>query len=179
MRFIHKYFIFFILILNSIFFKDCSLLHMLNHVRLFCKPMDYSPSGYPVNMIFQVILEWVAIFYSKGSSQPRDQICVSCVSCNDRWIPYHCATWEALLVYRNTINFCTFILYPSILLYLFIRSSRSPSDFLHRKSGHICLLGLSFIAIPEPIAWFCISVMLTLRSLETTPSTSNIFEKLV
>ena len=71
------------------------MLRTLNHVRLFCKPMDYSPSGYPVNVIFQVILEWVAIFYSKGSSRPRDQICISCVSCNGRWIPYHCATWEA------------------------------------------------------------------------------------
>ena len=26
---------------------------MLTHVRLFCKPMDYSPSGYPVNVSFQ------------------------------------------------------------------------------------------------------------------------------
>ena len=61
-------------------------------------PMDYSPPGSYVHGLFQArILEWVAIFYSKGSSRPRDQICISCVSCNGRWIPYHCATWEAPL----------------------------------------------------------------------------------
>ena len=42
------------------------------------------------------ILEWVAISYSRGSSPPRDQSCVSCVSCIDRWVLYLCANWEAL-----------------------------------------------------------------------------------
>ena len=32
---------------------------------------------------------------SGGSSRPRDQTCVSCVSCVGRWILYHWATWEA------------------------------------------------------------------------------------
>ena len=36
--------------------------------------------------------------YSKGCSWPRDQPCVSCVSCIGRPILDHCATWEALLV---------------------------------------------------------------------------------
>ena len=34
--------------------------------------------------------------YSRGSSWPRDQTQVSCISCTSRWILYHCATWEAL-----------------------------------------------------------------------------------
>ena len=38
------------------------------------------------------ILEWVAISFSRGSSQLRDQTCVSCIG---RWILYHWATWEA------------------------------------------------------------------------------------
>jgi len=39
--------------------------------------MDYSPSGSSVHGISQArILEWVAISFSKGSSQPRDQTCV-------------------------------------------------------------------------------------------------------
>ena len=33
------------------------------------------------------ILEWVAISYSRGSSQPRVQTWVSCVSCIGRWVP--------------------------------------------------------------------------------------------
>jgi len=40
--------------------------------------MDCSPSGFSVHGILQArILEWVAISFSKGSSQPRDQTQVS------------------------------------------------------------------------------------------------------
>ena len=39
------------------------------------------------------ILEWVAISFSRGSSQLRDLIHVSCIG---RWILYCWATWEAL-----------------------------------------------------------------------------------
>ena len=38
------------------------------------------------------ILRWVAISSSRGSSQSRDQIRISC---SGRWIPYHWATREA------------------------------------------------------------------------------------
>ena len=38
-----------------------------------CDPMDYSPSKFSVHRVFQAgILEWVAIPFSRGSSQPRD-----------------------------------------------------------------------------------------------------------
>ena len=41
-------------------------------------PMDCSPSGSSVHGIFQArVLEWVAISFSRGSSQPRDWTCVS------------------------------------------------------------------------------------------------------
>ena len=44
-----------------------------------CDPMDCSPPGSSVHSIFQArILEWVAISFSRGSSQPRDQTQVSC-----------------------------------------------------------------------------------------------------
>ena len=40
--------------------------------------------------IFQErILEWVAISYSRGSSQPRDLTLTSYISCIDRWLLYH------------------------------------------------------------------------------------------
>ena len=42
------------------------------------------------------ILEWVAVFFSRGSSQPRDQTHISCVSCIGRQILYPSATQEAL-----------------------------------------------------------------------------------
>ena len=44
-------------------------------------PTDYSPPGSCVHGILQTrILEWVTIPFSKGSSQPRDQIQVSCIA---------------------------------------------------------------------------------------------------
>ena len=35
------------------------------------------------------ILEWVAIFYSRGSSCPRDQTHISLISCIGKWILHH------------------------------------------------------------------------------------------
>ena len=56
----------------------------------------YSPAGSSVHGISQAgILEWVAISCSRGSSQPRDQTCISRISCIGRRILFHCATWEA------------------------------------------------------------------------------------
>ena len=43
-----------------------------------CNPLDYSPPDFSVHEILQArILEWVAIFSSRGSSRPRDQTWVS------------------------------------------------------------------------------------------------------
>ena len=41
------------------------------------------------------ILQWAAISSSRGSSWPRDQTGVSCVSCTGRQILYLWASWEA------------------------------------------------------------------------------------
>ena len=61
-----------------------------------CDPMDCSLPGSSVHRIFQVrIQEWVAISFFRGSSQPRDQTHIPCVSCIGRQIFYHWATWEA------------------------------------------------------------------------------------
>ena len=46
-----------------------------------CDPMDCSPPGFSVHGIRQAgILEWVAIPFSRGSSQSRDQTQVSCIA---------------------------------------------------------------------------------------------------
>ena len=76
-----------------IFFKDhsgCSMAGGCVYV-LSCsvvsdslRPMDYSPQGASVHGIFQArILEWVALFYSRGSSWPRDQ--TPCLLCLLQW----------------------------------------------------------------------------------------------
>ena len=50
---------------------------MLSHVQLFCGPMDCHP---PRSSIHGVSQEWVAISFSRGSSQPRDWTQVSCIA---------------------------------------------------------------------------------------------------
>ena len=46
-----------------------------------CNCMYCSPPGSSVHGVFQIrILEWVTIPFSRGSSQPRDQILVSCIA---------------------------------------------------------------------------------------------------
>ena len=48
---------------------------------LFCDPMDCSLPGSSVYGFSQArILEWVAISFSRGSSQPRDQTLFSCLA---------------------------------------------------------------------------------------------------
>ena len=47
-----------------------------------CDPMDCSPAGSSVHGILQArILEWIAMSHSRVSSQPRDQSCISYMSC--------------------------------------------------------------------------------------------------
>ena len=51
----------------------------LNRVQL-CDPMDCSLPCSSIHGIFQTrVLEWVAISFSRGSSQPRDRTWVSCI----------------------------------------------------------------------------------------------------
>ena len=53
---------------------------------ILCNPIDYKLPGSSVHGIFQTrILEWVAISFSRKSSQPRDQTGISCISFIDRW----------------------------------------------------------------------------------------------
>ena len=60
----------------------CVCVQSLSHVCL-CDPMDCSPPRLlcPWNFLGKN-MEWVAISYSRGSSQPRDWSCVSGISCS-------------------------------------------------------------------------------------------------
>ena len=67
----------------------CAVLSRYIRVRLFCNPMDWSPTGFSVHGIFQArILEWVAIPYPTGSSWPSNQTHVSSIFCTGRQILY-------------------------------------------------------------------------------------------
>ena len=48
---------------------------------ILCDPVDCHPPGSSVHRILQArILEWVAILFSRESSQPKDQTQVSCIA---------------------------------------------------------------------------------------------------
>ena len=67
-----------------------------------CDPMDCSPPGSSVHEIFQArILEWIAILFSRGSSQPKDGTWVSCIGA--RFFTFE-ATREVLTNIKKYIN---------------------------------------------------------------------------
>ena len=55
-----------------------------------CDPMGCTPLSSLYMEFFQArILEWAAISYSRGSHQPRDRTCISCIPWTGRQIPHH------------------------------------------------------------------------------------------
>ena len=92
--------------------------------------------------------EWVAISYSRESSQSRDLTLVSCVSCIGWQILYHCTTGEALYICSlqpNIYIWCqNFIIIKTILtnemnLYVNIKSIQLilNKDCLHMHIKYI------------------------------------------
>ena len=74
--------------------------------------MDCSLPGSFGHGIFQErISELVAISYSRGSSRPKDQTLVSCVSCIGWLILYHCATQ---LSFIQCLVFCRHFVFACI-----------------------------------------------------------------
>ena len=70
----------------------------LGHVWLSVTPW----TGFSVHGFFKTrVVEWVAISSSRGSSLPRDKICVTCI---DRWLLYHWATWQAHLLGISSVT---------------------------------------------------------------------------
>ena len=67
--------------------------------------LDCSPPGSSVHGIYQArILKWIAISFSRGSSQPRDWTSVFCVSCNAGRFFTCWAIREPLLTWYINVN---------------------------------------------------------------------------
>ena len=61
---------------------SCMGAKLLQSGPTLCDPMECSLPVSSVHGVFQArILEWVALPYSRGSFQPRDQTHVSCIYC--------------------------------------------------------------------------------------------------
>ena len=85
--------------------KRCEREHARSVVCLtLCKPMDCSPSGSSVLGIFLArVLEWVAIPFSRGSSQPRNWTQVSCIVIRffTVWVANMMSPAKNILIMRN------------------------------------------------------------------------------
>ena len=79
----------------------CVHAELLSCVQLFAALWTVAHQA-PLFILQARTLECVAMPSSRGSSPPRDQTCVSSVSCVGRWILYHytSASWEALYCLR-------------------------------------------------------------------------------
>ena len=59
----------------------CVLCLVTQSCPTLCNPMDYSPPGSSDHGILQArILEWVAMLFSRGFSEPRDRTQVFCIA---------------------------------------------------------------------------------------------------
>ena len=74
----------------------------------FLQPHGVQPSRLLCPGIFWArILEWIAISFSRGSSQPRDGNCLLL----GRWTLHHCTTWEVqdeIVRWHRHLNGCEF-----------------------------------------------------------------------
>ena len=116
--------------------------------------MDCSPPGSSVHGIYQAIMEWVAISFSRGSSQPRDLTQVSRIAgrCFNL-----CITREAfdpVILYfvsclmMHLILLCTFYFYlPSV--YIIGKGNGSPlqcSCLENPRDGGACWAAVCGVA---------------------------------
>ena len=62
-------------------FVKCMHVLAVQSYPTLCNPMDSNLPGFSVDGIFQAgLLAWIAISFSRGSSQPRDRTWVSCIA---------------------------------------------------------------------------------------------------
>ena len=96
---------------------------LLSHVRLFAIPWTVACQA-PLSVGLSNNTGVGAISYSRGSSQPRHQTCISCISYIGKRILYHSTTWEALSIsYLNWNDWIS----PSIFGEKF-RASKVPKS---------------------------------------------------
>ena len=145
-----------------------------------CHPMDCSPPGSSAHGILQaIILEWVAMPSSRGSSQPWDWNHVSCSSCIAGrfltteppgkplchsiyyfipfygWILFHCLDHYILLTLLSTVMWWIFELF---------------SAFWNRASVDTHFSNFIFFLVRNTVAWASL-VAQTIKNLSAAQET--------
>ena len=109
-----------------------------------CDPTGYSPPGFSVKGILQAgILEWVAIPFFRGSSWPRDQTQVSCITGKFFiiWGTREASTSIFSFLYTFHINILFITALPSYILF----TTCSKTFFFHSVSRSTILKALNII----------------------------------
>ena len=132
------YIVIFFTVFNShkLFDKYCVLraVRSLQLCLTLCDPMDCSLPGSFVHGISKArILEWVAIFYSKGSSRPRDQTHVSCVSCGFFTTEFMIWSTKSTLLKSNQLSKGNiFLFFVCVCNKVLLKYKRDRESFWHR-----------------------------------------------
>ena len=118
---------------------------MLSHVWLFATLWTITRQA-PLHIGFSKQDHWSGLpFPFRGSSWPRDQTRVSCVSWTDRQILYQCVTWEALVVpYFNILKIHSqfYVEYINKVTFLYTSFAKFTYYFLIlRNSLEFCCFG--------------------------------------
>ena len=104
-------------------FTQRSVVQSLSCVWFFCDPMNCSLQGSSIHRISQGrILERVAISFSRGSSQPRDQICISCIGMR---ILYHWVTGKPYIQRKPVLNVISYLLLNIMYIHTHTHTHRS------------------------------------------------------
>ena len=124
-----------------------SVLSLTQSCQTLCDSMDCSSPGSSVHEISQArILEWVAIPFSRRSSQPRDQTHVFCISCIGRQILCHWATWDMLPCRKPGRGEATATL-QLVLLFSILPYIRRNTQVLLQSSLSRFLVGITYSQI--------------------------------
>ena len=142
------------------------VLSRFSRVRLFVTLWTCSPPGSSVHGILQAgILEWVAISFSKGSSQPRDRTHISCIG---KGVLYHWTTWEAqVTLYRLYCSCSQFSLWlyhlKCLVLSLFELCINGIVHSIFCCIWHVCTI----LYLEDLIMHFCLAVICLFLSLHS------------
>ena len=131
------------------FYTHHCFVELLSCIWLFCNPTDCSLPGSSVHGISQAkVLEWLAIAFSRGFFQPRDQTHISCIG---KWILYQ---WAAREIPLNSYMLLLLLLEVASVVFHSVRPHGQqptrlprPWDSPGKNTGVGCHFFLKFMKV--------------------------------